>query len=136
MAGERTWVAPGVQLVKTAVTFFPQSVWLLIFDDTFIIYRSSKKPPCCGIFHQHGNKTNRPVYARGQCRVTMALSITTGTRNLAISLLSRLIRASGNRSKLDAASNLPKVIAPVFVNQKVIVLMDCWYMKWPLPSTL
>ncbi len=121
--GQWSWVALGLQLAKAVVTFFPQSVWLLIFDDTFI-YRSSKKAPCCGIFHQHGNKTNRPVYARGQCWVTLALSITAGTRSSAIALLSRLIRAAGNRSKLDAASSLAKVVAPVFANQKVIVLMD------------
>jgi hypothetical protein len=40
------------------VTFFPQTVWFLIIDDTFV-YRPSKKGPDSGIYHQHGNKANR-----------------------------------------------------------------------------
>ena len=74
--GRWSWVALGVQLARLVVTFFPQPVWFLIFDDTFI-YRCSKKAPGSGIHHQHGNKPNRPQYARGQCWVSMALSITT-----------------------------------------------------------
>jgi len=63
--GKWSWVALGVQLAKLVMTFFPQPVWFLIFDDT-IIYRSSKKAPGSAIYHQHGNKSNRPQYARGQ----------------------------------------------------------------------
>ena len=133
--GKWSWVALGVQLARLVVQFFPQSVWFLIFDDTFI-YRNSKKAPGSGIFHQHGNKANRPVYARGQCWVSMALSITTGLKHSAIPLLSRLMRADGNTSKLDAAKTLTRVIAPVFAGQKTFVLMDSWYMKWPLLSYL
>ncbi len=113
--GKWSWVALGVQLARLVVTFFPQSAWFLIFDDTFI-YRSSKKAPGSSIHHQHGNKTNRPQYARGQCWVTMALSITSGMKHSAVPLLSRLMRTSGNVSKLDAAIPLLKVIAPVFAS--------------------
>jgi hypothetical protein len=56
--GKWSWVALGVQLAKLVVTFFPQPVWFLIFDDTFI-YRSSKKAPGSAIYRQHANKTNR-----------------------------------------------------------------------------
>jgi hypothetical protein len=129
--GKWSWVALGVQLGKLVVTFFPQPVWFLIFDDTFI-YRSSKKAPGCGIYHQHGNKANRPQYARGQCWVSLALSITAGIKNSAIPLLSRLMRVDGNTSKLAAAKTLLRVIAPVFVGEKpVFTLVDSWYMKWP-----
>ena len=93
--GKWSWVALGVQLARLVVTFFPQPTWFLIFDDTFI-YRSSKKAPGSGIQHQHGNKPNRPQYARGQCWVTMALSIASGMKNFAVPLLSRLMRTSGN----------------------------------------
>jgi hypothetical protein len=133
--GKWSWVALGVQLAKMVVRFYPQPHWFLIFDDTFI-YRNSKKAPGSGIFHQHGNKANRPVYARGQCWVSMALSITTGKKHSAVPLLSRLMRADGNTSKLDAAKTLIRVIAPVFANKKTFVLMDSWYMKWPLLSYL
>jgi hypothetical protein len=50
-----------VQLARLVVTLFPQPIWFLIFDDTFI-YRTSKKAPGSGIHHQHGNKANRPQY--------------------------------------------------------------------------
>ena len=128
--GKWSWVALGVQLARWIVATFPQSTWFLIFDDTFI-YRSSKKAPGSTIHHQHGNKANRPKYARGQCWVTMAVSITSGVRNCAVPLLSRLMRASGNISKLDAAVSLLAVIAPVFtVNRPVFTLVDSWYMRW------
>jgi len=129
--GKWSWVALGVQLARLVVTFFPQPAWFLIFDDTFI-YRSSKKAPGSNIHHQHGNKPNRPQYARGQCWVTMALSITSGMKHSAVPLLSRLMRSSGNVSKLDAANSLLAVIAPVFVGKgQRYTLVDSWYMKWP-----
>jgi len=128
--GRWSWVAVGVQLARLVVTFFPQPIWFLIFDDTFI-YRCSKKAPGCGIYHQHSNKTNRPQFALGQCWVSLALSISTGMKHSAIPLLSRLMRTDGNSSKLDAARALLRVIAPVFADQKVITLVDSWFMKWP-----
>jgi hypothetical protein len=126
--GKWSWVALGVQLAKMVVRFYPQPNWFLIFDDTFV-YRNSTKAPGSGIYHQHGNKANRPVYARGQCWVSMALSITTGKKHSAVPLLSRLMRVDGNTSKLDAAKTLIRVIAPVFAGEKTFVLMDSWYMK-------
>lgn len=132
--GKWSWVALGVQLAKLVVTFFPQSVWFLIFDDT-IIYRSSKKAPGSAIYHQHGNKSNRPQYARGQCWVSMALSISSGIKHSAVPLLSRLMRSDGNTSKLDATKTLLRVIAPVFSGcKRVFTLVDSWYMKWPYLS--
>ena len=129
--GKWSWVALGVQLARLVVERFPQQTWFLIFDDTFI-YRSSKKAPGSCIHHQHGNKPNRPQYARGQCWVTMALSITSGRKSSAVPLLSRLMRASGNTSKLQAATSLLDVIAPVFVGKEQrFTLVDSWYMKWP-----
>ena len=131
--GKWSWVALGVQLAKLVVTFFPQSVWLLIFDDTFI-YRSSRKAPGSGIYHQHGSKANRPQYARGQNWVTMALSIAGDGKHAAVPLLSRLMRSGGNTSKLHAAKTLFRVIAPVFAGQekeKFFCLVDSWFMKRP-----
>ncbi len=34
--GKWSWVALGVQLARLVVNVFPQQVWFLIFDDTFI----------------------------------------------------------------------------------------------------
>jgi hypothetical protein len=131
--GKWSWVALGVQLAQLVVISFPQTVWFLIFDDTFI-YRSSRKAPGSGIYHQHGNKTNRPQYARGQNWVTMALSIAGSKKYAAIPLLSRLMRLGGNTGKLQAAKTLLRVIAPVFAGQekkKTFCLVDSWFMKWP-----
>ncbi len=129
--GKWSWVKLGIQLARLIVSRFPQSTWLLLFDDT-IIYRSSKKAPGSGIFHQHGKKTNRPSYARGQSWVTMALSVSDNGRHGAIPLLSRLMRIGGSASKLDAAKTLLRVILPVFSGRDhVFCAMDSWYMKWP-----
>jgi len=128
--GKWSWVALGVQMARMVVTFFPQSVWFLIFDDTFI-YRSSRKAPGSGVYHQHGNKANRPQYARGQCWVSMALSITKGKKHSAVPLLSRLMRTDGNTGKLDAAKTLLRSVARVFAGKQVFTLVDSWYMKWP-----
>ncbi|PIE58282.1 MAG: hypothetical protein CSA33_03565 [Desulfobulbus propionicus] len=62
--GKCSWVALDVQPAKMVVRVYPQPHWFLIFDDSFI-YRNSKKTPVSEIFHQQGNKINRPVYARG-----------------------------------------------------------------------
>ena len=128
--GKWSWVALGVQMAMMVVTFFPQPVWFLIFDDTFI-YRSSSKAPGSGVYHQHGNKANRPQYARGQCWVSMALSITKGKKHSAVPLLSRLMRTDGNTGKLDAAKTLLRSVARVFAGKQVFSLVDSWYMKWP-----
>jgi len=129
--GKWSWVALGVQLARFVVAYFPQKVWLLIFDDTFI-YRASRKAPGSGIYHQHGSKANRPQYARGQNWVTMALSLDDSGRYTAIPLLSRLMRVGGNSGKLMAARTLLRVVAPVFAGQgKTLCLMDSWFMKRP-----
>lgn len=129
--GKWSWVALGIQMTRLVVKFFIQPVCYLIIDDT-LIYRSSRKAPGCTIHHQHGSKVNRPRYARGQCWVNLAFSLCQGTKTVAIPLLARLMRVNGNSSKLTAAQVLLRVVAPVFENKKVIVLLDSWYMRWPL----
>ncbi|MGB5232581.1 MAG: transposase [Desulfoprunum sp.] len=126
--GKWSWVALGVQLAGLVVTFFPQPVWYLIFDDT-LVYRASKKAPGSAIYRQHGAKTNRPKYARGQCWVSMAPSIGCGMTHAAVPLLSRLMRPGTTRTKLDAAVLLLKIVAPVFNSVKACTLVDSWYMK-------
>ena len=59
--GKWSWGALGVQLARLVVTLFPQPIWFLIFDVTFI-YRALRKAPGSGIYHQHGNKANRPQH--------------------------------------------------------------------------
>ena len=126
--GRWSWVKLGQQMTRLIVTFFLQPVCYLIIDDT-LIFRSSRKAPGCTIHHQHGSKVNRPRYVRGQCWVSLAFSLCHGTKSVAIPLLSRLMRIGGNTSKLTAAKVLLRVVAPILENRKVIVLLDCWYMR-------
>jgi hypothetical protein len=129
--GKWSWVALGVQMTRLILKFFVQPVYYLIIDDT-LIYRSSQKAPGCMIHHQHGSKPNRPRYVRGQCWVSLAFSLRHGMKSVAIPLLSKLMRVGGNSSKLKAAQVLLRVVAPIFENKKVVVLLDSWYMRWPL----
>ena len=55
--GKWSWVALGIQVAKLMVSVFPQPVWFLLIDDTFIC-RISKKASGSAIHHQHGNKPN------------------------------------------------------------------------------
>jgi hypothetical protein len=112
---------------------FPCCHWFLVIDDT-IVFRSSKKAPGSAIHHQHGQKTNRPTFVRGQCWVTLALTLTKGFRSFGIPILSRLARYSGNSGKLVAAKTLLRVIAPVFKGFQTTLLMDSWYMRCNLIS--
>ncbi|MFW2366892.1 MAG: hypothetical protein ACN4GW_10775 [Desulforhopalus sp.] len=59
----RTWV----QFAKLLETFFPQPVWFLIVDD-ILIYRSARKEPGIGIYHQHVENSNcLPWSITGEC---------------------------------------------------------------------
>ena len=129
--GKWSWVAVGIQIARLLVRFFPQAVWHLIVDDT-VIFRASKKAPGSGIHHQHGNKPNRPEFVRGQCWVSLAAVIENGIQAAAIPLLSRLMRAGGNTSKLDAAKTLVRVITPIFAGMNVRLLLDSWFMRGKL----
>ena len=126
--GKWSWVALGYQTARLALQMFPRRRWFLMIDDT-IVFRSSKKAPGSAIHHQHGNKTNRPTFVRGQCWVTLALNLSKGFRSLGIPLLSRLARQGGNSGKLVAAQTLLRVVAPLFRGIQTFLLMDSWYMR-------
>lgn len=126
--GKWSWVALGCQTARLALQMFPRRRWFLMIDDT-IVFRSSKKAPGSAIHHQHGNKTNRPTFVRGQCWVTLALTISKGFRSLGIPILSRLARRGGNSGKLVAAQTLLRVVVPLFQGLQTFLLMDSWYMR-------
>jgi hypothetical protein len=131
--GKWSWIALGCQTARLALHMFPARRWFLVIDDT-IVFRSSKKAPGSAIHHQHGCKTNRPTYVRGQCWVTLALTLSKGFRSLGIPVLSRLARQGGNSGKLVAAKTLLRVIAPLFAGLQTVLLMDSWYMRCTLIS--
>lgn len=129
--GKWSWVALSRQTARLALQMFPRRRWFLMIDDT-IVFRSSKKAPGSAIHHQHGCKTNRPTYVRGQCWVTLALTLSKGFRSLGVPILSRLARQGGNSGKLVAAKTLIRMIAPLFKGFQTILLMDSWYMRCSL----
>lgn len=129
--GKWSWVALGCQTARLALRMFPRRRWFLMIDDT-IVFRSSLKAPGSAIHHQHGNKTNRPDFVRGQCWVTLALTISKGFRSLGIPILSRLARRGGNSGKLVAARTMLRVVAPLFQELQTYLLMDSWYMRCKL----
>ena len=129
--GKWSWVALARQTARLALRTFPRRRWFLVIDDT-IVFRSSKKAPGSAIHHQHGKKTNRPTYVRGQCWVTLALTLSKGFRSLGIPIISRLARMGGNSGKLVAARTLLRVIVPVFQGIQTFLLMDSWYMRGSL----
>lgn len=129
--GKWSWVALGRQMVRLLFLVMPARQWFLTIDDT-IVFRSSKKAPGSAIHHQHGNKTNRPTFVRGQCWVTLAVALSKRFRSLALPVLSRLARRGGNSGKLVAAQTLLRVIAPLFKGLEAYLLMDSWYMRHDL----
>jgi len=126
--GRWSWVALGLQTGRLALRHTQSKRCFLVIDDT-VVFRCSKKAPESRIHHQHGKKTNRPIYVRGQNWVSLALTVSQGWRSLAIPVLSRLSRTTGNSGKLVAAKTLLRVVQPLFQGHIATLLVDCWYMR-------
>ena len=126
--GRWSWVSLGLQTARLALKQVHGKRCFLALDDT-LIFRCSHKAPESRIHHQHGQKTNRPVYVRGQNWVCLALTLPQGWRSLAVPVLSRLSRTTGNSGKLVAAKTLIRVVRPLFQGRIVTLLMDSWYMR-------
>ena len=126
--GHWSWVALGLQTARLALRYNNDKRCFVAIDDT-VIFRGSKKAPESRFHHQHGCKVNRPIYVRGQNWVTAALVIRQKWRCLAIPILSRLPRTTGNGGKLVAAKTLIRTCRSVFTTQIVTLLVDSWYMR-------
>jgi DDE superfamily endonuclease len=124
--GRWSWLALGLQLTRLVGLAYPMRKALMVIDDT-VVLRSSTKAPSVAIHHQHGRKCNRPDYVRGQCWVSLSTVLTQGQRSVAIPLLNRLTRQTGNTNKLDIAITLLRAVRSVV--QGAIVLLDSWYMR-------
>lgn len=126
--GRWSWVALGLQTARLSLQEATQKRCYVAIDDT-VVFRCSRKAPESRIHHQHGCKVNRPVYVRGQNWVTLALVLPQGWRSLALPILSRLSRSTGNSGKLVAAKTLLRVAKGLFVDRIVTLLVDSWYMR-------
>jgi hypothetical protein len=129
--GKWSWVALGLQVARLALRQVAGRRCFLVIDDT-VVCRCSRKAPESRFHHQHGAKANRPDFVLGQNWVTLALAISHGWRNLAVPVLSRLARTTGNSGKLMAARTLLRVVRPVLQGYMATLLIDSWYMRKPL----
>ena len=126
--GKWSWVALGLQVARLALRQVTGKRCFVVIDDT-VVCRCSRKAPESRFHHQHGAKTNRPDFVLGQNWVTLALAISSGWRNLAVPVLSRLARSTGNSGKLMAAKTLLRVVRPVLQGRIATLLIDSWYMR-------
>lgn len=126
--GKWSWVALGMQLARLTLRQTTGKRCFVVIDDT-VVCRCSRKAPESRFHHQHGNKANRPDFVLGQNWVSIALTISHGWRTLAVPIISRLARATGNSGKLMAAKTLLRVVRPVLQGRIATLLIDSWYMR-------
>lgn len=132
--GKWSWVGLGLQTARLALRQVTGKRCFLVIDDT-VVCRCSRKAPESRFHHQHGTKANRPNFVLGQNWVSLALAISHGWRTLAVPVLSRLARTTGNSGKLVAAKTLLRVVRPVLPGGLLVtLLLDSWYMRKSLLS--
>jgi len=130
--GSYSWLAQMRQWFVLVLRLFPSRTITLVIDD-FITVRASKKAPSVDLYHDHSKRPNRPTFLWGQMRVALGIICSRGKTHAAFPLLLRLMRNTGNRSKLDAARFLMRLVLRHIPNgRKVRLLVDAWYMKGPL----
>ena len=127
--GRWSWVAVGLQTARLALRHISVDKRCFLAIDDTVVFRCSPKAPESRIHHQHGQKANRPRFVLGQGWVSIALCVSTCKRCVAIPVLSRLSRSTGNSGKLVAAKTLLRVIRPVFAHRLTTLLIDSWYMR-------
>ncbi|MBK8188785.1 MAG: transposase [Cellvibrio sp.] len=130
--GKWSWLLLARAFVRVVIQQVGGEIIYLAIDDTLVL-RSSEKAPASQIHHQHGNKPNLARFVRGQCWVTLAqIARREKGNNIAIPLLSRLMRTAGNTGKLRAAQTLIRSVSSLYSGKTVRLLMDSWYMRGDL----
>lgn len=128
--GVFSWLALAKQWTLLLCKVFMPKEILIVIDDV-LLFRSSKKAPSVALHHDHANRPNRPKYIWGQLFVCAAMVCKFKNRQGAFPLLMRMIPHRGNRSKLNAAIMLTRLLVR-WLNVPIRLLMDSWYMKAPL----
>lgn len=126
--GKWSWTALGLQTARFAIGRTASKYLYAAIDDTLVL-RSSRKAPESRVHHQHGKKANRPTFILGQNWVSLAIIVSAGWRSVAVPVLSRLPRSTGNGGKLTAANTLLRVFKPLVDGLNFILLLDSWYMR-------
>ena len=130
--GVFSWLALSKQwMLLLCKVLAPQEIVLAI-DDT-VVMRSSKKAPSAALHHDHAKRANRPRFIWGQLFVCAAMICKYRGRQGAFPLLMRMIPHRGNRSKINAATTLTKLVLRwIGLKIPVRLLLDAWYMKGPM----
>ena len=121
-----SWLALWAALLGVLKQRFSPPVWHVILDDT-VVERASTKAPECQRHFNHSAKPNRPRFIQGQGWVCMAAVLERAGKVGAVPLMLRLVRASGNRGKLDLGRLMLRLLGDRL--GKVRLLADAWYMR-------
>jgi hypothetical protein len=107
---------------------YPDQVLTLVLDDT-LVPRQSVDAPGSATHFDHSYKPNRPRFMRGQIWVTIGVSLVDALgRTCLLPVRSRLVPATGNRSKLKIAQALVRALLG-HAHAPVRVLFDAWFMR-------
>ena len=121
-----SWLALWAALLGVLKQRFSPAVWHVILDDT-VVERVSTKAPECRRHFNHAAKPNRPRFVHGQGWVCLAAVLERAGKVGAVPLMLRLVRASGNRGKLDLGRLMVRVLGDRLGH--VRLLADAWYMR-------
>lgn len=121
-----SWLALWAALLALLKQRFTPAVWHVILDDT-LVERVSTKAPECHRHFTHTAKPNRPRFRHGQGWVCLAAVVEHTGKVGAVPLMLRLVRASGNRGKLDLGRLMLRLLGDRL--GRVRLLADAWYMR-------
>lgn len=121
-----SWLALWAALLALLKQRFTPAVWHVILDDT-VVERVSTRAPECRRHFNHTAKPNRPRFVNGQGWVCLAAVVERAGKIGAVPLMLRLVRADGNRSKLDLGRLMLRLLGDQL--GQVRLLLDAWYMR-------
>jgi hypothetical protein len=121
-----SWLAVWAALLDLLKQRFAPAVWYVILDDT-VVERCSSRAPECRCHFNHTAKPNRPRFILGQGWVCLAAVVERAGRIGAVPLMLRLVRAGGNRGKLDLGRLMLRLLGDRL--GRVRLLVDAWYMR-------
>lgn len=121
-----SWLALWAALLGLLRQRFTPAIWHVVLDDT-VVERVTTKAPECRRHFNHSAKPNRPRFLNGQGWVCLAAVLERGSKVGAVPLMLRLVRAGGNRGKLDLGRLMLRLLGDRL--GKVRLLADAWYMR-------
>ena len=92
-----------------------------------MVERATTKAPECRRHFNHSAKPNRPRFINGQGWVCLAAVVERAGKVGAVPLMLRLVRAKGNRGKLDLGLLMLRLLGDRL--GQVRLLCDAWYMR-------